>query len=81
MYNSSQSMAESMGFVNFYGMSPWMNLLEDKQVRGTWAPITSAKQDINVLLNGCSDIRHFFKTVNDLCSAKLEKKNINVPGI
>jgi hypothetical protein len=27
--------AESMGFVTHYGMSPWMNLLEDKSLRGT----------------------------------------------
>jgi len=37
MFNStSAQIAESMGFVSFYGISPWTNLLEDKRLKGSF---------------------------------------------
>lgn len=54
---------ESIGFIHFWGISPPINVLDQK----------SEDERINILLAGTSDLRHILKTVADNCRSEKPK--------
>lgn len=47
---------ENVGFTHFWGFSPALNLIENKDKK---------KETLNILLSGTSDLRHILKTIAD----------------
>ena len=60
----------SIGFVNFWGVTPYINLFETEE---ELIKNTSIKDPVNVLLSNSNDLRHFIYTVYKLFVAQKEK--------
>ena len=60
----------SIGFVNFWGVTPFVNLFEteDEIIKNT-----SIKDPVNVLLSNSNDLRHFIFTIYKLFVSQKEK--------
>ena len=60
----------SIGFVNFWGVTPFVNLFEteDELIKNT-----SIKDPVNVLLSNSNDLRHFIYTIYKLFVSQKEK--------
>ena len=60
----------SIGFVNFWGVTPFINLFEteDELIRNT-----SKKDPVNVLISNSNDLRHFIFTIYKLFVSQKEK--------
>ena len=60
----------SIGFVNFWGVTPYINLFEteDELIKNT-----SIKDPVNVLVSNSNDLRHFIFTVYKLFVSQKEK--------
>jgi hypothetical protein len=59
---------ESLGFTQFYGLTPSIDFLKDTHIDAT-----KDDKELNVLLSECGDLRHVMKTLSDLI-LKLDKK-------
>lgn len=53
--------AESLGFVQYWGASKWLNLLKDSN---------NEQKEYKIFISGGSDMRHIFKTCLELASQK-----------
>ena len=60
----------SIGFVNFWGVTPFINLFETEE---ELIKNTSVKDPVNVLLSSSNDLRHFIFTVYKLFVNQKEK--------
>ena len=60
----------SIGFVNFWGVTPCINLVEteEEQIKNT-----SIKDPFNILISNSNDLRHFIYTVYKLFVSQKEK--------
>ena len=60
----------SIGFVNFWGVTPCINLVEteEDQIKNT-----SIKEPFNILISNSNDLRHFIFTIYKLFVAQKEK--------
>jgi len=65
-----QDIATSIGFVNFYGNSPELNLLEDSTLK--------TSETVRILLDGTCDLRHMFKTLIENLDNYGDIKNLEV---
>ena len=61
----------SIGFVNFWGVTPFINLFETEE---ELIKNASIKDPVNVLLSNSNDLRHFIFTVYKLFVNQKEKK-------
>ncbi|MCQ2816868.1 MAG: DUF4471 domain-containing protein [archaeon] len=65
----------SIGFVNFWGVTPCMNILETNQDKLT-------QPSLNILISNSNDLRHFIFTIYKLfCQLHSEKEKINLPEL
>jgi dynein assembly factor 3 len=62
----------SIGFVNMWGVTPAVNLLNNEYIN-----VCNSSKDINILLNNSNDFRHVLKTVSSFLE-HLNNKNITV---
>jgi len=60
----------SIGFVNFWGVTPFVNLFETEE---ELIKNTSIKDPVNVLISNSNDLRHFIFTIYKLFVNKKEK--------
>ena len=60
----------SIGFVNFWGVTPYINLFETEE---ELIKNTSIKDPVNILLSSSNDLRHFIYTIYKLFVSKKEK--------
>ena len=60
----------SIGFVNFWGVTPYINLFETEE---ELIKNTSVKEPVNILISSSNDLRHFIYTVYKLFVSKKEK--------
>ena len=60
----------SIGFVNFWGVTPCVNLVETEE---ELLKNTSIKEPFNILVSNSNDLRHFIFTVYKLFVAQKEK--------
>ena len=60
----------SIGFVNFWGVTPCINLVEteEEQIKNT-----SIKDPFNILISNSNDLRHFIYTIYKLFVSQKEK--------
>ena len=61
----------SIGFVNFWGVTPFINLVETEE---ELVKNTSIKDPLNILVSSSNDLRHFIYTVYKLFVSQKEKK-------
>ena len=59
-------MAEGIGAINFWGFSPALDLLDDVVALEQGSESQAERQPLNVLLFGCGDGRHLFRTLAQL---------------
>ena len=60
----------SIGFVNFWGVTPCVNLVETEE---ELIKNISIKDPVNILISNSNDLRHFIYTVYKLFVAQKEK--------
>ena len=61
----------SIGFVNFWGVTPFINLVETEE---ELVKNISIKDPLNILVSNSNDLRHFIYTVYKLFVSQKEKK-------
>ena len=66
----------SIGFVNFWGVTPCVNLVETEE---ELIKNVSIKDPVNILISNSNDLRHFIYTVYKLFVAQKEKGDQHRP--
>lgn len=75
--NTSQQMAQAMGFVSLYGNTPWVDMLEQHSLRSnTQAHVE--QEEVHILLHCTGDIRHAWKTISNHINNFGALKRVNV---
>ena len=62
--------SESMGFIQFYGLTPCINVLEDSEI-----DIAKDDCEVNMLISETTDLRHVMKTLSDSLPLKEPRKH------